>query len=148
MSDKKRILFLCTTNSCRSQMAEGLVNHFYYNKFQAFSAGAKATSVHPLSIKVMNELGIDITKQRSKSIEEFLSLEFDCVITLCGENAKTVCPVFTGKVNIRLNWNFDDTAEANGKEEKVIQVFRRVRDEMKAKIDEFVKLLNNENCQY
>ena len=88
-------------------------------------------------------------KKTINSIEEFFSLEFDYVITLCGENAKTVCPVFTGKANLRLNWNFDDPAEAKGKEEKVIGVFRRVRDEIKAKLDEFVKLLiNNENCQY
>ena len=135
---------MCTINSCRSQMAEGLVNHFHCDKFHAFSAGAQATSVHPLSLKVMNEIGINISKQRSKSIEEFFSLEFDYVVTLCGENAKTVCPVFPGKAHVRLNWNFDDPAEAQGKKEEVIQVFRRVRDEIKAKIDEFVKELQKE----
>ena len=135
---------MCTTNSCRSQIAEALMRHFYGNKFDAFSAGAVATSIHPLTEKVMRELGIDISKQKSKSIKEFFGLDFDYVITLCGENAKAVCPVFTGKANVRLNWNFEDPAEAKGKEKEVIGVFRRVRDEIKTKIDEFVKGLEKE----
>jgi arsenate reductase len=107
---KKRILFLCTTNSCRSQMAEGIVKHYYGNRFDAHSAGARIAPVHPLAIKVMAEIEIDISKQRSKSIEEFLSLDFDYVITLCGENAKEFCPVFPGKAKQRLNWDFFDPA--------------------------------------
>ncbi len=142
MSNKKRILFLCTTNSCRSQMAEGLVRHFYGNKFDAFSAGAMPTHIHPLTKKVMRELGIDISKQQSKSIKEFFSLEFDYVVTLCGDDAKDICPVFPGKAKQRLNWDFLDPAEAKGEKEEVIQVFRKVRDEIKTKIDEFVKQLN------
>jgi arsenate reductase len=125
-------------------MAEGLVNHYYNKKFQAFSAGAITAPIHPLTKRVMGELGIDITKQRSKSIKEYFGLVFDYVITLCGKNARSVCPVFTGKAKRRLNWNFDDPAEAKGKEEEVIQVFRRVRDEIKVKINELVKRLEKE----
>ncbi|MGB2696636.1 MAG: arsenate reductase ArsC [Candidatus Zixiibacteriota bacterium] len=99
-------------------MAEGLVRHFYGNKFKAFSAGAMPTPIHPSTKKVMMEMGIDISKQRSKSIGEFFSLEFDYVITLCGENAKDVCPIFNGKAGKRLNWNFEDPAEAKGEKKR------------------------------
>lgn len=133
---------MCTTNSCRSQMAQGLVRHFDGHIFDPFSAGAKMVSVHPLAVKVMAEIGIDISKQRSKSIKEFFSLQFDYVITLCGENAKDICPVFPGKAKQRLNWDFSDPAEAKGKEQEAIQVFRKVRDEIKTKIDDFVNQLN------
>lgn len=139
MSNKKKILFLCTTNSCRSQMAEGITTYYYGEKFDAFSAGAKPTFVHPLAIKVMTEIGIDISKQKSKLIKEFFSLDFDYVITLCGKYAEDVCPVFTGKANQRLHWNFRDPADAEGKEEEVLMVFRMIRDEIKAKTDEFVR---------
>lgn len=142
MNNKKGILFLCTTSSCRSQMAEGLVRHFYGDIFNAFSAGAKTVSERPLAVKVMAEIGIDISKQKSKSIKEFFSLNFCYVITLCGENAKDICPVFPGKAKQKLNRDFLDPAEAKGEKEEVIQVFRKVRDEIKTKIDEFVKQLN------
>jgi len=88
-------------------------------------------------------MGIDFSKKRSKYIEEFSSLDFDYVITLCGENAKDVCPVFTGKAKKRLNWNFEGPAEAQGKEEDILMIFRKVRDEIKARIDRFVNELKN-----
>jgi arsenate reductase len=122
-------------------MAEGIVKHYYGDRFDAHSAGARTAPVHPLAIKVMAEIGIDISKQRSKSIEEFFSLDFDYVITLCGEDTKDVCPVFPGKAKQRLNWNFFDPAEAKGEEKEVLEVFRKVRDEIKIKIDEFVNRL-------
>ncbi|MGQ9627284.1 MAG: arsenate reductase ArsC [Anaerolineae bacterium] len=136
---KRKILFLCTTNSCRSQMAEGILRNFYGNKFEAFSAGAKPSYVHPFAVKVMAEIGIDISNQRSKSVEEFTGQEFDYVITLCGDYAKEVCPVFIGKAKERLHWNFVDPAEAEGSEEEVLTVFRKVRDEIKIKIDKEIK---------
>jgi arsenate reductase len=142
MNHKRRILFLCTTNSCPSQMAEGLVRHLYRDIFNPFSAAGKTVSVRPLAVKIMAEIGIDISKQKSKSIKELFSLEFYYVITLCGENAKDICPVFPGKAKQRLNWDFLDPADAKGKEEEVIQVFRKVEGEIKTKIDEFVKQLN------
>lgn len=136
---KRKILFLCTTNSCRSQMAEGILRNFYGNKFEAFSAGAKPSYVHPFAVKVMAEIGIDISNQRSKSVEEFTGQEFDYVITLCGDYAKEVCPVFIGRAKERLHWNFVDPAEAEGSEEEVLTVFRKVRDEIKMKIDKEIR---------
>jgi len=143
MSEIKKILFLCTTNSCRSQMAEGIVKHQYKDGFDAYSAGAKPASVHPLAIKIMAEIGIDISRQKSKSVAEFNSQEFDYVITLCGGYAKDVCPVFTGKTGQRIHWDFVDPAEGDGTEEEILGVFRKVRDEIKAKIDDFVRQLRN-----
>jgi len=136
---KPRILFLCTENSCRSQIAEGVLRHFYGTQFEVYSAGARPSSVHPLAIQVMAEIGIDISKQKSKSVETFYGQDFDYVITLCGDYAKEACPVFTGKVRKTLHWNFIDPAEADGSEEQVLMTFRKVRDEIKAKIEEFVK---------
>ncbi len=140
MGKKKKVLFLCTANSSRSQMAEGIIRYYYRDTFDAYSAGAKLTIVHPLAIKVMTESGIDISLQRSKSVAEFAGHEFDCVITLCGDYAKDACPVFLGKAKERLHWNFMDPQEAEGSKE-ALAIFRQVRDEIKAKIDDFVKEL-------
>lgn len=141
MSDKKRILFLCTTNSCRSQMAEGIVKYFYGDICEVESAGSKIIAVHPFTIKVMAEIGVDISKQRSKLVTEFARQEFDYVITLCGGFSKTTCPVFLGKAKQTLHWDFIDPAEARGSEEERLAVFRKVRDEIKSKISDFVKQL-------
>ena len=103
---KKRILFLCTHNSCRSQMAEGLVNHYLGDRFQAFSAGTEATRVNPLAIRVLAELGIDISHHSSKVLDEFAGQPFDHVITLCGD-ANEKCPLFFGGVQ-RVHIGFDD----------------------------------------
>jgi len=141
---RQKVLFLCTSNSCRSQMAEGILRHFYPMQFEVYSAGAKPSSVHPLAIKVMAEIGIDISKQKSKSVETFSGQDFDYVITLCGDYAKKACPVFIGKVKKTMHWNFIDPAEANGSEEQILTTFRKVRDEIKVKIEEFIKGYNKE----
>jgi arsenate reductase len=142
MNNKKRILFLCTTNSCRSQIAEGIVTYFYGDLFHVESAGSKITAVNPLAIKVMAEIGVDISKQRSKLVTEFAGQEFDYVITLCGGDSKTTCPVFLGKAKQELHWDFIDPAEAKGSEKEILDVFRKVRDEIKSKISQFVEQLN------
>ena len=142
MSNKKRILFLCTTNSCRSQIAECIIKYFYSDQFDVESAGSKITAVHPFTIRVMAEIGIDISNQRSKLVTEFAGQEFDYVITLCGGYSKTTCPVFLGKTKQELRWDFIDPAEAKGSDEEIFSVFRKVRDEIKSKISEFIKQLN------
>ncbi|UCB53684.1 MAG: arsenate reductase ArsC [Candidatus Zixiibacteriota bacterium] len=136
---KKRVLFLCTTNSCRSQMAEGILRAAGGNGFEADSAGAKPAFVHPLAAKVMAEAGIDISSQESKSVSQFQGLAFDYVITLCGDGARDVCPAFIGKMKHGLHWDFPDPAEAEGSEEEKLEVFRKVRDQIKARLEEFVK---------
>ena len=135
---KQRILFLCTTNSCRSQMAEGILKAMGGDEFEVESAGAKPSFVHPLAIKVMAEIAIDITNRKSKSVAEFIGQEFDFVITLCGDYAKDTCPVFIGKAKERLHWNFADPAEAEGSDTEVLSVFIKVRDQIKTRIDKFV----------
>jgi len=144
MSVKTKIPFLCTANSCRSQMAEGFLRHHHKDRFNVYSAGAKPTLVHPLTVHVMAEMGIDISKQSSKSIREFFSLDFGYVITLCGEDAKDLCPVFPGRARTRLHWDFADPAQAEGKQKEVVEVFRKIRDEINTKIDQFVKELEKE----
>lgn len=136
---KLAILFLCTNNSCRSQMAEGIVNHYYGEVLNAYSAGTRPTSIHPSAIKAMAEIGIDISKQRSKSVENFTDRKFDYVITLCGDDTKDVCPIFTGKTRERLYWSFIDPEESKGNEEDVFKTFKKVRDEINTKIGEFAK---------
>lgn len=126
---KKRILFLCTHNSCRSQMAEGLANHLLGDGYQAFSAGTEATRVNPTAIRIMAEIGIDISGHRSKTIDQFEGESFDHVITLCGD-ANETCPLFVGGTE-RTHRGFDDPSRVDGTEEEVLQQFRRVRDEIR-----------------
>ncbi|WP_136526750.1 arsenate reductase ArsC [Geomonas ferrireducens] len=126
---RKKILFLCTHNSCRSQMAEGLANYFLEDKVEAFSAGTEATRVNPLAAKVLTEIGIDISGQYSKTVDEFEGQSFDHVITLCGD-ANDKCPLFIGGVT-RTHHGFDDPSRVQGSEEEVLPQFRRVRDEIK-----------------
>ena len=124
-----RILVLCTGNSCRSQMAEGFLRHFDPT-LEVFSAGTHpASRVHPRAVAVMKEVGIDISANVPKSVDQFLNLPFDYVITVC-DNAKETCPVFTGSVAHRVHIGFDDPAEVVGSEEEVMGEFRRVRDEI------------------
>ncbi len=133
---KKSVLILCTGNSCRSQMAEGFLRSFD-SSLEVFSAGTKpAVSVHPLAVKVMHEEWIDISKNMPKSVDEFLGRPFDYVITVC-DGANESCPVFTGKVEHRLHIGFDDPAEAEGTQEEVLAVFRRVRDEINLRFRKF-----------
>ena len=133
---KKRVLVLCTGNSCRSQMAEGFLRHLGGDRFEVFSAGIKPTEVNPLAIKVMAEVGIDISSHRSKSAMEFIRQQFDYVITVC-DNAKQTCPVFPGKYK-KIHWDLEDPAEASGSEEDRLVVFRKIRDQIKNNISEFL----------
>ena len=127
---KVKILFLCTGNSCRSQMAEGILRASAGDSLDVQSAGSKpAGYVHPLAIQVMKEIGIDISGHRSKHLDEFLQQKIETVITVCG-NADQACPMFPGQVN-RHHWGFEDPAKAEGTDEEKLAVFRRVRDEIK-----------------
>ena len=133
----KRVLFLCTGNSCRSQMAEGLLRELGPNRFTALSAGSKPTGyVHPMAVEAMKELGHDISELVSKNIDKFLPPDGtppDLIISVCSA-AEKECPNFPGAVE-RLHWPFDDPAHAEGTDEEKMQVFRRVRDEIKTKLD-------------
>jgi arsenate reductase (thioredoxin) len=129
---KKRVLFLCTGNSARSQMAEGLLRNMADDRFEVFSAGIKPFSINPYAIKALAEIGIDISNQYSKNVSQFLTESFDYVITLC-DNAKQACPVFLGKA-IKLHWDLTDPADAQGSEEEILTVFRKIRDEIKDRI--------------
>ncbi len=125
--NKRRVLFLCTGNSARSQMAEGLVNHLLGDRWEASSAGTQpAGYVHPLALEAMAELGIDISAQRSKSVEEFRDAEFDVVITVCDDAARN-CPVWLGKGK-KVHLGFPDPAAGTGSDGERLEVFRRVRD--------------------
>jgi arsenate reductase len=134
----KKVLFLCTGNSARSQMAEGFLNHLSQGRWKVRSAGVFPSYVHPLAIRAMEEIGIDISDQTSKSMDEFRQEEFDFIITLC-DHAAMVCPNFPGKGK-RIRWPFEDPAGAIGTIEERMAVFRRVRDEIKDRIKEFLKL--------
>jgi len=124
-----KVLFLCTENACRSQMAEGLVNHDLAGRVQAFSAGVRPSRVNPRAIQVMAELGIDISHQRSKSVDDLAGEHFDLVITVC-DRAAEQCPMFPGDTEI-LHISFPDPARATGTEEEIMAVFRRVRDDLR-----------------
>ncbi|TFG13163.1 MAG: arsenate reductase ArsC [Promethearchaeota archaeon] len=123
------LLFICTGNSARSQMAEGLINYFYNDKFEAFSGGTKPSKVNPYAIKVMKEIGIDISSHRSKSFTEFYGKEIDIAVTVC-DNAKKVCPIFPG-AKLNLHNTFIDPADAKGTDKEILNVFRTVRDQIK-----------------
>ena len=133
---KQRVLFLCTHNSCRSQMAEGLINHYLGQRFLAFSAGTEATRVNPLAIQVMSEIGIDISAHFSKTMDKFARERFDYVITLCGD-AKEKCPLFFGGVQ-RVHIGFDDPSRLKGSNEEVLPEYRRVRDEICRQLTDFL----------
>lgn len=127
---KPTILILCTGNSCRSHLAEGILRAAAGDILDVQSAGSKpAGYVHPMAVQVMSEIGIDISRHRSKHMNEFLEQEVETVVTVCG-NADQVCPMFPGQVN-RHHWGFDDPAHAEGTEEERLAVFRRVRDEVR-----------------
>lgn len=129
----RRVLFLCTHNSARSQMAEGLLRALGGDRFAAFSAGTEATHVRPLAIRAMAELGIDVAQQESKTLERYLREPFDEVITVC-DAANEACPYFPGAAN-RRHWPFDDPSKATGTEEEQLTVYRRVRDAIRARIE-------------
>lgn len=133
MPDKKQVLILCTGNSCRSQMAEGLINHVLGEQWVAVSAGTQpAGYVHPLAIKALAELGIDIAGNRSKTVEQFRRQTFDLVITVCDDAAET-CPLWLGQGAV-THLGFSDPAKATGTEAEQMTVFRQVRDEIQARL--------------
>ena len=131
-----KVLFLCTENACRSQMAEGLVNHDLAGQVQAFSAGVRPSRVNARAIQVMAELGIDISHHRSKSVDDLANEQFDLVITVC-DQAQQQCPIFPGDTEV-MHVGFPDPAKATGTEEKILTAFRRVRDALR---DELIPLL-------
>jgi arsenate reductase len=129
MKEKKRVLILCTGNSARSQMAEGLLREIGSDKFEVESAGVAPSSVRPEAIEAMREIGIDISNHRSKSVDEFVRKQFDYIITVC-DNAKEICPVFPGQA-MRIHQSFEDPPpETIGDYESRLRIFRRVRDEI------------------
>jgi len=126
---KKKVLFLCTGNSCRSQMADGIVNHDFAGRLEAFSAGTEPHGLNPKAVQVMAEIGMDISGNSSDHISKYEGQPFDYVITLCGD-ANEKCPLFFGGVQ-RLHMGFEDPPKARGTEEEVMAVYRRVRDEIR-----------------
>ncbi len=138
MNDKKRVLILCTGNSARSQMAEGLLRNAGGDKFEVESAGVAPSKVRPEAVEAMREIGIDISAHRSKSVEEFTGENFDYIITVC-DNAKETCPVFSGKAT-RIHQSFEDPPpDFVGEYESRIKIFRRVRDEIRAWLKTFIR---------
>jgi len=126
---KKKILFLCTGNSCRSQMAEALMRHMRGDEFDVYSAGTDPKGVHPKTIEVLREIGIDASAQQSKHVDDLSTKDFDYIITLCGSAAQN-CPVFLGN-GVRMHKGFDDPAAVAGREQEILTSFRKVRDEIK-----------------
>jgi arsenate reductase (thioredoxin) len=135
MAERKRVLILCTGNSARSQMAEGLLRNMAGDRFEVFSAGTIASFVRPQSIRVMEELGIDISHHRSKSLNEFIDLPFDYVITVC-DHAAQYCPTFPG-VAQRIHWSIRDPV-VTGDDDAQLEAFRVARDELKNRIAQFI----------
>ena len=137
MKKPVRVLILCTGNSARSQMAEGLLREMGGYRFEVASAGVAPSFVRPEAIAVMREVDVDISGHKSKSVDEFTNREFDYVITVC-DNANEQCPIFPGKTS-RIHWSFDDPAAAKGDDEQRLAVFRRVRDEIRQRLQLFVR---------
>lgn len=134
---KQKVLLLCTHNSCRSQMAEGIVNHDLGDRFQAFSAGTVATGVNPTAARVLAEIGIDLSGHYSKTLDQFAGESFDHVITLCG-SANEQCPLFFGGVR-RVHLGFDDPSQGSGGPEEQLADFRRVRDEIRTRLRAYLE---------
>ena len=137
MKNHKRILVLCTGNSARSQMGEGLFRHEGAGEYEVFSAGTKPSSVRPEAIAVMREIGIDISGHRSKSVVEFAGQSFDYVVTVC-DNARDNCPVFSGGT-LRLHWSFEDPAAVEGSETERLAAFRHIRDQIHERVKSFLR---------
>ena len=136
-SERARVLILCTHNSARSQMAEALLRHLAGDRFEVESAGTEATRVNPLATQAMSELGIDLTRHTSKTLDRFLDERWDYVITVC-DSANERCPVFPGAKN-RLHWSFDDPSAATGTEDQRLAVFRRIRDQITVQLKGWLK---------
>lgn len=129
----KRLMFICTGNSARSQIAEGLAKHLLKNKYEIQSAGLKPKRVNPYAIKVMREIGIDISGQKSKAIDEKRLNQMDLVITLC-DNAQESCPVTPPSIQT-LHWSLPDPSAFSGSEDEILESFRKIRDEIKTRIE-------------
>lgn len=129
----QKVLFLCTHNSARSQMAEGLLRNRAGDRFEVHSAGTEATHVRPQAVAAMSEIGVDVSGQESKTLDRYLEQEFDYVVTVC-DDANEACPVFPGAKE-RMHWSFEDPSRATGTEEERLAVFRKVRDEIQARIE-------------
>ncbi len=140
MSDKLQVLILCTANSARSQMGEGLLRSLADDKIDVYSAGSKPSSVNPFAIKAMDARGIDITSHTSDSLTQYLNKEFDYVITVC-DNAAETCPVFSGKSE-RIHWGFPDPAGVEGSDEDILASFISVRDGLEEKFTTWLTELN------
>jgi arsenate reductase (thioredoxin) len=140
MSERKRVLILCTGNSARSQMAEGLLRHLAGDRFEVASAGVSPTQVRPEAITAMREIGIDISRHHSKSVDGFTGQNFGYVITVC-DNANEQCPVFPANTK-RIHWSFEDPAAVDGDEQTRLTVFRRVRDEILHRLRLFIDVAN------
>jgi arsenate reductase len=134
---KTRVLFLCTHNSARSQMAEGWLRHRYGERFEPHSAGTEATRVRPLAIRAMAEVGVDISRQESKTLERYLGQPWDYLITVC-DQANEACPFFPGAKR-RLHWSLPDPSRATGSEDEQLAAYRRVRDALRERIDAFAE---------
>lgn len=132
--ERARVLFLCTHNSARSQMAEGLLRHLAGDRFEAHSGGTEATRVRPLAVRAMDEVGVDISGQESKTLDRYLEEPFDYVITVC-DDANEACPFFPGAKN-RLHWSLEDPSRAEGSEQERLEVFRSVRDRIRERIEQ------------
>ncbi|MBM4240662.1 MAG: arsenate reductase ArsC [Euryarchaeota archaeon] len=138
--EKKKVLFICNRNAGRSQMAEGLLNDLYGDRFQAYSAGIRQSTISPYTIKVMDEIGVDISKNRSKSIDEFQDMEFDCVVTVC-DNAEENCSFFPNASDY-IHKNFKDPSKFKGEKNQILDGFRGVRDEVKIWIEKKFGIIN------
>lgn len=125
---KKKVLFICTHNSARSQMAEGLLRNLYGDRYEVYSAGTQPTQVNPNAVRVMVEIGIDISEQKAKSVNQYLGDEFDYVVTVC-DNAKETCPIFSGGKKI-IHKGFEDPLRFIGNEQGILDKFRQVRNEI------------------
>jgi arsenate reductase (thioredoxin) len=137
MNNKPRVLFLCTGNSARSQMAEGLLRHYAGDHFEVYSAGLEPKGINPYSVRVMDELGIDIRSQQSKFVGIYLGrMIFGYVITVCS-NAEANCPIFPG-YTVRIHWPFDDPAATAGSDDEIMTKFRQVRDQIAAQIQSWL----------
>lgn len=133
----KKVLVLCTGNSCRSQLAEGFLRQFAGNQAEIYSAGIETHGVNPKAIQVMSEVGIDISAHTSNHVDEYSNIDFDYVITVC-DNAKESCPYFPTQA-LKFHYNFPDPAKAKGTDQEIMQEFRRVRDLIKDYASTFVK---------
>lgn len=135
--NKQRVLFLCTHNSARSQMAEGFLRSMAGDRFDVASAGTEATQVHPLAVRAMMEIGVDVSRHTSKIVDQFVAQPWDYVITVC-DAANEACPMFPKKSS-RLHWSFDDPSQATGSDDQKLEVFRQVRDQIKRRIADWIR---------